>query len=103
MPSNYSLKFTPQANADLFDIFEYITNQLDAPVSAVKLIDKIENDCNRLRQFPLSGALPKDDTLIKKGYRIVVVDNFIVFYIVDGTTVKIMRVIYGRRNYEHLL
>ena len=103
MQNNFTLKFTKEAREDLFEIFEYITINLFAPVAAGNMIDKIENSCRRLISFPLSGAIPRDDTLARKGYRILIVDNFIVFYLVDETTVKIIRVVYGKRNYQNFV
>ena len=103
MPTNLKLKFTPEAKADLLEIFAYIDKQLSAPVAAVHLIDQIEHACKRLTAHPLSCPIPQDDLLAKKGYRMLCVGNFIAFYTADQHQVKIMRVIYGRRNYRHLL
>lgn len=105
MQNNYSLKFTIEANRDLDEIFNYITNNLSAPVAAADLIDKIEKESKRLINFPLSGPIPRDDTLAKKGYRMLIVDHFIAFYIVDtdNNIIKIMSVVYGKRNYSKLL
>jgi len=103
MSSNLILRFTPEARTDLLEIFEYISNKLVAPMAASNLIDKIEAECKRLTSFPLIGSIPRDDTLAKKGYRMLDVNNFIVFYTVDEPCVIIMRVMYGRRNYSHLL
>ena len=103
MPVSLELKFTPEAKADLFGIFEYIAKNLTAPSAAENLIAKVETACERLTAFPLSGTIPRDDTLAKKGYRILIVDNFLVFYMVDQNNVKIMRIVYGRRNYQRLL
>ena len=105
MSNKYTLKFTVEAGKDLDEIFSYITGNLSSPVAAVDLIDKIENESKRLISFPLSGAVPRDDTLVKKGYRMLIIDNFIAFYIVDeeNKLVKIMRIVYGKRNYLKLL
>ena len=103
MPTNLTLKFTPEAKTDMFDIFEYISEELSAPTTATNLIDKIERACQRLTLFPLSCPIPRDGTLAKKGYRMLVVDNFIVFYKVDDVSVIMMRILYGKRNYKNLL
>ena len=41
--------------------------------------------------------------VFEKGYRLLVVDNFIVFYTVDDVFVKIINVLYEKRNYSNLL
>ena len=103
MPNSPILKFTPEAKADLFDIFEYLSKNLCEPITASNLIDRIEKQCNLLASFPLLGSIPRDETLAKRGYRMKVVDNFLVFYMVDEYHVKVMRVINERRNYKNLL
>ena len=87
----------------MIEIFEYIGRKLTAPIAVSNLIDKIENSCKQLTIFPFSCPVPGDDMLARKGYRMLVVDNFIVFYTVDEFFVKIIRVVYGRRNYKNLL
>jgi addiction module RelE/StbE family toxin len=101
----YKLKFTREAREDLDKIFEYITQKLDAPIAAENLIDKIQTASERLRRFPQIGKIPADDTLAKKGYRMLIVDNFLEFYQVDEVQniVRIMRIVYGKRNYTQLL
>ena len=51
------------------------------------------------------GTKCLDEYLNKKGYRKLIVDNFITLYKVDDEKkiVTVMRVIYGRRQYEKLL
>ena len=54
-------------------------------------------------EFPFSRPLLKGRVLREKGYRLLVVKNFNLFYMVEKRTVIIRRVIYGRRNYKRLL
>jgi len=102
MPDNLKLKFTSKAKADMTGILDYISDNLYAPAAATKLIDKIEKSCQILTSSPLAGSIPRDDTLARKGYRMLVVDNYLVFYTVDDSVVRIMHVVYGRRNFNWL-
>ena len=103
--SKYKLKITPKAFDDLDEIYDYITNKLFNAKAAENLLDEIENSIMRLRDFPLSCGLVNDENLKKKGYRKLIVANYIAFFIVDekGKQVVIMRVLYGRRQYEELI
>jgi len=47
--------------------------------------------------------LVKDERLSEKGYRIIPVDNYIVFYVVTKKNVQVRRIIYGKRNYFDFL
>lgn len=106
MPENkFKLKFTKEAQSDLFEIFDHIANNLAAPIAAGSLIDKIEKASENIALFPYAGSIPNDGTLAKKGYRLLVVDNFIIFYQVDEAAliVKVIRVVYGKSNYQQFL
>ncbi len=59
----------------------------------------------RLREFPFSCNYVADEYLRNKGYRKLIVDNYIVFYLIEeeNSQVIIMRVLYGKQKYENLL
>lgn len=101
----YSLKFTPKAEEDLDEIYGYIANNLFAPEAAENLMDKLENSILRLKAFPYSCSLVLDEPLKKRGYRKLIVDNYIVFYLVNEQEhqVIIMRILYGASNYKNIL
>ena len=106
MPNNnYSLKFTPIALQDLDEIFSYISTKLFAESSALKLIDNIENSIMKISHFPFSCNLVLDEPLKSKGYRKLIVDNYIVFYLVneEKKQVIVMRILYGASNYQNIL
>jgi len=77
--SKYILKFTPKAADDLEEIYRYISERLFAEDSALHLLERIEKSIVRLKDFPFSCSLVADEFLQKKGYRKLIVDNYIVF------------------------
>ena len=103
--SKYKIKITPKASNDLNEIYDYITNILFNVKAAGKLMDDIEFKIMRLGDFPLSCSLVNDEILKRKGYRKLIVENYIVFYLVDdiGKQIVIMRVLFGRQHYEELI
>jgi len=105
MPAKYKLKFTPIAYEDLDQIFDYIASELKADNAAHHLMNDIEEKITRLKTFPYSCELVKDEALKEKGYRKLIIDNYIAFYIVNEKEklVIIMRIIYGARQYEKIL
>ena len=68
-------------------------------------MNKIEKSMMRLGEFPLSCSLVEDNVLKSKGYRKLIVDNYIAFYIVDDKEerVVIMRVLYSRQKYQDIV
>lgn len=105
MENNYQLRFTQIANDDLDEIYLYISEHLFAPKAANDLMDDIETLIMRLRDFPCSGSLVADDILNRRGYRKLIVKNYIVFYLINEAEKQavIMRVLYGAQQYENLL
>ncbi len=102
---NYGLKFAQIAEEDLDEIYSYISTKLFAEMAAVNLMDKIENAIKRLTRFPFSCSLVSDKLLKNRGYRKLIVDNYIVFYLVKEAEqhVIIMRILYGASKYQDVL
>ena len=99
----YHYQFTPLAEQDLDEIFDYISFELSSPQAAEKLIDKMQAAVEQVCEFPFSCPLLGDGMLRDKGYRLLVIDNYNLFYIVRPETIVIMRVLYGGRDYGRLL
>jgi addiction module RelE/StbE family toxin len=101
----YGLKFTPKASEDLDKIYRYITEELYAEKATADLLDKIEASVLSLNEFPFLCNYVSDEYLKKKGYRKLIIDNYIAFYLVDEEErqVVVMRVLYGSQKYESLL
>ena len=101
MPRNL-ISITEAAEQDLAEIVDYIAN--DNPTAALKLVENIEQNIFQLEDFPPIGATPKNRRLTRQGYRILIVDSYLVFYVLlDNETVEIRRIISGKRDYKFLL
>ena len=101
MANRYTLHYLPVAVDDLVSIFDWIAN--DSPADAATFIDKLDQHIGSLSIHPFLGRLPKDDKLKNAGYRILVVESYLAFCVVRGTTVEIHRVLHGSRNLDDIL
>jgi plasmid stabilization system protein ParE len=97
----YDVRYLPAAEQDLLDILDYIGR--DNPDAARSFVDRVEQAIGRLAVFPRSGPQPRDARLRRLGYRILVVDDYLVFYVLIRRTVQVRRVIHGSRRYDFLL
>ena len=97
----YKVKIYPAAKQDLMDIVDYL-NTL-SPDAALRMYDKITQEIMSLSQMPERCPRPRDLALAAKGYRYLIVEKYLVFYVVEHDTVQIRRILYGRRNYQQLL
>jgi toxin ParE1/3/4 len=97
----YQIDVTEAAEKDLIEIVDYIAD--DNPGAALKLAGKIEKNILKLAVHPLIGAIPKVRRLARKGYRMLIVDDYLVFYVVlDDKRVEIRRILSGKRDYKFL-
>jgi toxin ParE1/3/4 len=103
--NRYTIKVTPIAFEDLDEIYGYISNELYNEGAADNTMQKIEASIMRLKDFPFSCSFVMDELLKDKGYRKLIVENYIVFYLVrEGERqVVVMRVLYGRQKYQDLI
>jgi len=90
-----------RAQLDLVEIFRYI--ERDSSSQAEVWIEKIDRCLGRLASFPKSGTIPKDERLAALGYRIVVIGEYLAFYVLRRNRVEIRRILQGRRRYSFLL
>ena len=97
----YSVKIFPAAQNDMREIVDYL-NTL-SPDAAVKYYDLFIEKIETLATMPERCPLLKDIQLRLRGYRMLLVKNYIVFYVINEKTVEIRRVLYARRYYEGLL
>ena len=97
----YKVLIYPSAKRDLLEIIDYLnTLSHDA---AVRYYDLLVQQINSLCTMPESCPKPKDLTLAAKGYRFMVIEKYLVFYVIDRDTVQIRRILYGRREYGSFL
>ncbi len=97
----YKVKIYPSAQRDLRDIADYL-NTL-SPSAALRYYDKLTQEIAGLSTMPERCPRPRDLALAAKGYRYLIVENYLIFYVVSGGTVQIRRILYGRRDYRALL
>jgi toxin ParE1/3/4 len=98
----YQINLTEAAEQDLTEIADYIAGE--DPPAALKVIVRIEKNILKLEDFPFIGVVPRIRGLARKGYRILIVDDYLVFYILaDDETIEIRRILSGKRDHEFLL
>lgn len=97
----YAYRLMPSAIRDLQEVGDYIAKELYAPESAEALLNEIETAISAACEFPLSLPSINDALLRVKGYRKIIVKNYIVFVIPDQERkiLNVMRVMYYARDY----
>lgn len=101
MPDKYAIRYLPIAVDDLLSISDWIAP--DNPARAASFAEKFDKRISSLTTHPLLGHIPKHEKLQAFGYRVLVIESYLVFYIVRGHVIEIHRVIHGSRHLDDIL
>ena len=97
---NFNIILLPTAKADLNEMVDYLSQFY--PSTALKQYDRIIEKINQLKQFPLmceEYQLPVSTFQ----YRRMVVDNYLVFYVVYEEIVEIHNILNSRMNVSEII
>jgi addiction module RelE/StbE family toxin len=100
MPRKYTLRYLPIAQQDLLSILDWIAE--DSPNRAASFVDELDRRIGSLEQHPLLGRIPRHRRLRAFGYRVLIVESYLMFYVVRGRSIEIHRVVHGSRDLDHL-
>ena len=95
--------YSPEAQSDLDEIWEYIFADLCNPQAAENTVNKIMDAVDKLEDFSEIGTRLFSVTGFENDYRFLVSGNYMVFYRTVGENVYIDRIMYGRRDYLRVL
>lgn len=99
--AKYRIDVSEPAENDLLDIVRYISSQLSAPISALHLMEILEEAMMSLTDMPHRCPIVADDRLSQMGYRKLTVKNYVVFFSIDANNmvVDVERILYCRRDW----
>lgn len=98
-----NLHLSPEAQNDLMDIKNYITEELKNPQAAIDTVNKITSSIRLLRDHGHIDAPLSSVAIIDSDYRFLVSGNYLVFYRANDNDIYIDRILYGRREYLRIL
>ncbi len=101
MADDVAIRYLPAAIDDLLSIFDWIA--ADNRSKAASFLDSLDERIRILSSNPRIGRVPRQEDLKRLGYHIMVIDSYLVFYIIRGSTVEIHRVLHGSRNLDDIL
>ena len=102
MPTGkYQVRLLSIAEEDFTEIISFIA--ADNPAAAEEIANNIEKNLGLLSENPKLGRIPREEEIKNLGYRYLIVQNYIIFYTVEGKTIFIHRILHGARNYKALL
>lgn len=97
----YKVLIFPAAKRDLQEIIDYINDQ--SSFDNYQLYDEIAAQIASLEELPFRFPLTKNPVLRLKGYRVLPIHSYLVFYVVINDQIQIRRILHGKRHYDSLL
>ena len=96
----YKVKVNPGAIRELDQIYEYIANEKLSPENAKRQTDRIKEAILNLGSFPQSHQERNEGRYAGKGYRQLLIDNYIGIFRIDEPykTVYVVTIQYQGRN-----
>lgn len=94
----YTLRYLPLFKSDLVECANYISNKLQNPIAAEKLINDVESAILERLDCPLSFQPYHSKKNRDMTYYRINVRNFSVFYVVIDDVMEVRRLIYNRRD-----
>ena len=99
----YTVRITDKALADMEEICNYIAIQLQAPENAMGQYNRIAEAIEELYVFPERVKLMESEPERIMGLRQLVIDNYSVFYVIEGMDVIVTRVLYSAMDISRRL
>lgn len=103
MNKPYKIRYLPLFESDLEKAVIYISENLQNPQSAKKLIDEVEKAINQRLFFPTAFEPFNSSIQRKNEYYKIMVRNYYIFYVVIDDVMEVRRFIYNRRNLDSFL
>lgn len=103
--AKYRVDISEPAENDLRDIVRYIASQLSALISALNMMELLEEAMAGLSDLPQRCPMIADERLSQLGYRKLNVKKYVVFFSIDekNKEVDVERILYGRRDWLGIL
>ena len=98
--NEYEILVNPRAYRDIEDIYKYISSEILEPIVAKQQTDRIWDALSLLSTFPYSHQDRIVGRYAGKGYKQLLIDNYIVIYRIteDKKIVTVVTVQYAGRN-----
>ena len=98
----YKIVFSRYAEIDLIEILDYYQEM--NPIYTRKILDRIEQRVEELKEFPERGRIvPELERQNIMNYRELIEENYRIIYSIESSQVTIHSILDGRRNLQDLL
>jgi plasmid stabilization system protein ParE len=99
----YTLKYSYFYRDELKSALIYIRQNLKNLIAAQKLKNEVKETYKKIKENPFLYPAVPDEYLASKGFRFIMVKNYMLFYKVKEKQINIDRFLFGHRDWMNLL
>ena len=99
----YQLRYLPIFYEDMAEVVDYISNDLQNPSAAIKLIDLTEQAILKRLDNPLSFQPIRSKRERKHPYYRININNYAVFYVVIDDVMEVRRFLHARQDRDNMI
>ena len=94
---------SPEAVNDLRKANAYIRDELCDPDAAKRILGKLRKSIVALQTMPERGTSLDSVISVHTEFRFLVCERYRIFYLINGDTVEIVRILHTLQNYMNVL
>ena len=92
-----------EAKKDIVQIRKYVRDELNNPTAATRIISLMKKTVQSLAEMPERGT-PLDSILsVHTEYRFLICEKYVVFYLVTGSSVQVVRILHQLQDFMRIL
>jgi len=99
----YKLKLSNYLYEDITSSYNYIKYVLQNPIAAQKLKNEIQKSFKKIKENPFIYPAVPVEHLASKGYRFIMVKNYMLFFKVNENIINVERLLYGPRDWIYII
>lgn len=99
----FEVKVSPQAADDLLEIKDYIETKLQNPIAAHNTVLNIVETYENLSTLAETGIPVERYVPFPTDYKFVLANYYSIFYRIDGNIVRVIRIMYSKRDFIRIL
>ena len=101
----YGLIFSKLFDDDIDSTYQYIKENLEAPMAAENLMKEVKQKLEYLKEKPTVRPIIKDELIAALNLRAIKVKNYVVYYSVNEKiqTIRLVRFLYNKSDWINIL
>lgn len=98
--NKYNIRYCTSFNNEFVEILDYLTNELNNPNAAIRLVNELEEKIKILSMFPklFTSKLYNGIQMYKFN-----IQNYSVFYSIENSNILICHIFYSKRNFSDII